>query len=87
MHMYKTMLTLYFLVDNTRILLYLIDTRLSLYKSNRGVSEMCKRFVITKNGKPYRAYADFGLALFVKGLCEDLKPSCVWEIRTEGCKF
>ena len=48
---------------------------------------MKNRYVITKNGKPYRAYAQFEMALLVKSLCEDLKPSCEWGLRMEGRRY
>lgn len=45
---------------------------------------MSKRFVVTKDGKPYRAYDSVGIAMLVYELCQDISPSHVWDIRPEG---
>ena len=45
---------------------------------------MNKRYIVTKNGEPYRAYSEFAIALLVMELCQDLKSSCSWDIRIEG---
>lgn len=41
------------------------------------------RFVVTKDGKPFRAYQELAIAMLVVDLFLDLRPSHEWGVRLE----